>query len=95
MILEYGDYECPYSRQAFRAIERAEQELSGRVLTTRRLHRGDTTFQIDFEFVDHALLVRTGDGRVVFFELADGVPVPDFDARLHEALRDLGVDVAI
>jgi protein-disulfide isomerase len=31
LILEYGDYECPYSRQAFRAIERVEQELSGAV----------------------------------------------------------------
>ena len=31
LILEYGDYECPYSRQAFRAIERIEEELSGRV----------------------------------------------------------------
>src|SRR6478609_7087777 len=31
VVLEYGDYECPYSRQAFRAIERAERELSGRV----------------------------------------------------------------
>jgi protein-disulfide isomerase len=30
VILEYGDYECPYSRQAFRAIERVERELSGR-----------------------------------------------------------------
>jgi protein-disulfide isomerase len=31
VVLEYGDYECPYSRQAFRAIERAERELSGRI----------------------------------------------------------------
>jgi protein-disulfide isomerase len=31
VILEYGDYECPYSRQAFRAIQRVEKELSGRV----------------------------------------------------------------
>jgi protein-disulfide isomerase len=31
LILEYGDYECPYSRQAFRAIEHVEQELSRRV----------------------------------------------------------------
>jgi protein-disulfide isomerase len=31
VILEYGDYECPYSRQAFRAIERLEQELNGRI----------------------------------------------------------------
>ena len=31
VILEYGDYECPYSRQAFRAIERVERELPGAV----------------------------------------------------------------
>jgi protein-disulfide isomerase len=28
VILEYGDYECPYSRQAFRAIEHVEGELA-------------------------------------------------------------------
>jgi protein-disulfide isomerase len=31
VILEYGDYECPYSRQAFRAIQRVEREISGQV----------------------------------------------------------------
>jgi protein-disulfide isomerase len=31
VILEYGDYECPYSRQAFLAIERVEHELNGRI----------------------------------------------------------------
>ena len=29
VILEYGDYECPYSRQAFHAIEQVEQQLGG------------------------------------------------------------------
>ncbi len=29
LILEYGDYECPFSRQAFRAIEHVERQLSG------------------------------------------------------------------
>ncbi len=24
LIVEYGDYECPYSRQAFRQVERVE-----------------------------------------------------------------------
>ena len=66
-----------------------------RGLTTRRLHHGDTTFQIDFDFVDHALVVRTYDGRNRSFELADGVSVADFDARLHEVLTELGVDVEI
>jgi protein-disulfide isomerase len=31
LIIEYGDYECPYSRQAFREIGRVEQRLAGRV----------------------------------------------------------------
>jgi protein-disulfide isomerase len=29
LVLEYGDYECPYSRQAFREIQRIEPRLSG------------------------------------------------------------------
>ena len=28
LIVEYGDYECPYSRQAYRAIERVEAQRS-------------------------------------------------------------------
>jgi protein-disulfide isomerase len=28
LIVEYGDYECPYSRRAFREIEQVEQTLS-------------------------------------------------------------------
>ena len=31
LITEYGDYECPYSRQAFHAIEVVEQQLSGNI----------------------------------------------------------------
>ena len=31
IVLEYGDYECPYSRQAFRAIERLERVRPGGV----------------------------------------------------------------
>ena len=31
LLLEYGDYECPYSRQAFREIERLEHELGDRM----------------------------------------------------------------
>ena len=29
LILEYGDYECPYSRQAFHAIEQTGRQLGG------------------------------------------------------------------
>jgi protein-disulfide isomerase len=31
LIFEYGDYECPYSRQAFHAIQQVEQQLGGNV----------------------------------------------------------------
>ncbi len=31
LIIEYGDYECPYSRQAFHAIEEVEQQPGGNV----------------------------------------------------------------
>jgi hypothetical protein len=66
-----------------------------RGLTTRRLHHNHTTFEITLDFVDHALIVRTADGRGQSFQLEDGLPVADFDARLHQALGDLGIDVEI
>jgi protein-disulfide isomerase len=31
LILEYGDYECPYSRAAYRNIQRVDAELAGGV----------------------------------------------------------------
>jgi protein-disulfide isomerase len=31
LIIEYGDYECPYSRQAFHAIEQVEERLGGKM----------------------------------------------------------------
>jgi Family of unknown function (DUF5996) len=66
-----------------------------RGLTTRRLHHGETTFEIAMDFVDHAVVVRTADGRTRSFELGSGLPVASFDAALHEMLRELGIDVAI
>ena len=66
-----------------------------RGLTTRRLHHNDTTFEIAFEFVDHALVVRTADGRTRSFPLHDGLTVAEFDARLHATLAELSVDVEI
>ena len=34
-----------------------------RGLTTRRLHHRDTTFEITIDFLDHALIVGTAEGR--------------------------------
>ena len=66
-----------------------------RGLTTRRMRGGGTTFQIDFDFVDHRLVVRTARGEVEWFELVDGLSVSDFDARLHGLLDKLAIDVPI
>ncbi|HET7467579.1 MAG TPA: DUF5996 family protein [Candidatus Dormibacteraeota bacterium] len=66
-----------------------------RGLTTGPMHRGGTTFEIAFDFVDHELVVRTMSGLTQTFALRDGLTVADFDARLHAALAELGVDVAI
>jgi hypothetical protein len=67
-----------------------------RGLTTRLIHTADGRgFSIDFDFVDHRLVVRTTDGAVESFELVDGLSVAAFDEQLHAVLARLGVDVAI
>jgi len=67
-----------------------------RGLTTRRLHGANgTTFEIDFDFLDHRLVVRTSEGAAESFPLVDGLSVAAFDAELHATLARLGVDVAI
>ena len=66
-----------------------------RGLTTGPLRRGDTTFEITMDLVDHELVAQTIGGETRKFSLHDGLAVADFDARLHAALAELGVDVAI
>jgi uncharacterized protein DUF5996 len=67
-----------------------------RGLTTRRLRGANGVgFEIDFDFIDHKLLVETDRGVEDGFDLVDGLSVAQFDQRLHELLRRQGVDVAI
>jgi hypothetical protein len=67
-----------------------------RGLTTRRMHAANgVTFQIDFDFVDHRLVVTTNGGATESFALHDGLSVAEFDERLHGILAGLGVDVPI
>ena len=65
--------------------------LDVRGLTTRRLHHAQVSFQIDFDFVDHRLLVRTNRGQQGSFRLHEGLSVARFDRlRLHWRWRELG-----
>jgi hypothetical protein len=66
-----------------------------RGLTTRRLQHGETAFSVDFDFLEHRLVVRTDRGAVESFGLADGLSVAAFDRQFHALLQQLGVDVAI
>ena len=65
-----------------------------RGLTTRRMQaEGSVAFEIDFDFVDHRLVVGTSRGEVESFELVDGLSVAAFDEKLHATLAALETSV--
>ena len=67
-----------------------------RGLTTRRLHAANgISFSIEFDFLEHRLVVKTDRGAIETFALHDGLSVSAFDQKLHSTLADLDVDVPI
>ena len=68
--------------------------VTARGLTTSPIQDGTRTFQIDFDFIDHALLISTSDGRTRQFALA-GKSVASFYAAVTADLAELGIRVAI
>ena len=68
--------------------------VTPRGLTTGPIPAGGGAFAVDFDFVDHALLVRVSDGSSAVLAL---IPrsVADFYAEFLAALRALGIEVAI
>lgn len=67
--------------------------LTGRGITTRPMGV-DPIFCIDFDFVDHRLVINVLDGRTISFPLA-GQSVADFYQRTVDGLAVLGVPVTI
>ena len=67
---------------------------TARGLTTSPVPWSGGFFQIDFDFIDHSLLVSTGNGEVRTIAL-NAFPVAEFHRRLFAALDDLGVKVRI
>jgi len=63
-------------------------------LTTSAMPFGMRAFQIDFDFVEHAVRIAASDGRSASFPL-ESQSVAAFHARLFEALRALDITVAI
>jgi len=68
--------------------------LTARGLTTTPMPWRGGDFQIDFDFIDHVLWLRTSGGQVRQVMLRP-IPVAEFYATVMATLRELGVDVTI
>jgi hypothetical protein len=69
--------------------------VSAHGLTTGRMPYGDLWAEVEFDFVDHRLYVRTSAGRRATIALRDRLPCARFYADLFDALREVGVEVEI
>jgi protein-disulfide isomerase len=94
VILEYGDYECPYSRQAFRQIERVERQVSGGI---RFAFRHFPLVEIHPHAFAAAAAAEAAARQGRFWEMHDLLfhrqkALEDDDLRRYAT--DLGLDVA-
>jgi hypothetical protein len=68
--------------------------VTSRGLTTSPIPYGNRTFTVDFDFIDHQLLIRTSDGRRKSFGLFPRT-VANFYREFMDALRALDIEVKI
>jgi len=68
--------------------------VTARGLTTSPIPDGARSFEIDFDFIDHVLWIRTSDGHFRQLMLKP-MAVAEFYTDLMIALRELGIAVAI
>lgn len=68
--------------------------VTSRGLTTAIMPYGTASFQIDFDFIDHRLIVRTTEGDIESMALGPR-SVADFYRELMATLRGLGIEVGI
>jgi hypothetical protein len=68
--------------------------VTSRGLTTSSIHVDGRAFEMDFDFIDHRLLIRVSDGRVEALELKRA-SVADFYRQFMEALDRLDIEVHI
>ena len=68
--------------------------VSARGLTTSRMPYQDAGFSVEFDFIDHRLVVRRDDGRTWTTALAPRT-VADFYRDYMAGLRSIGIDVRI
>jgi len=68
--------------------------VTARGLTTSPIPYGARTFQIDFDFITHELILRTNDGATGHLAL-EPQSVAEFYTRLMEEMKKLGLHVHI
>jgi hypothetical protein len=68
--------------------------VTARGLTTSPIPYDECPFEIDFDFVDHVLWIRTSDGNFRQLMLRP-MPVAQFYAELFVAMGELGLEVRI
>jgi hypothetical protein len=68
--------------------------VTARGLTTSSIPDGARTFQVDFDFIDHVLWLRTSDGHFRQLVLKP-MTVAEFYTDILHALAELGLDIRI
>jgi hypothetical protein len=68
--------------------------VTSRGLTTSNIPYGARAFQIDFDFIDHALIIRVSDGTVETVPLGPR-SVAEFYTDVMNRLRAMGLDIHI
>ena len=69
--------------------------VTSRGLTTSPIPYGVRSFQIDFDFIDHRLEIRTSDGAIATHRRSRPRSVADFYAEVMGRLRELGLETRI
>jgi len=68
--------------------------VTTRGLGTSPIPHGERTFEVDFDFVDHRLVVRTSAGLAETLPLVPQT-VAEFHGRYFDLLRSLGIELTI
>lgn len=93
VILEYGDYECPWSRRAYREIDEAQRQLAGRL---RFAYRHFPLTEIHPHALRAALAAEAAANQGQFWAMHDRLyhrqkALADADLRTYAA--EIGLDV--
>ena len=64
-------------------------------LTTRPIPYGFGNFEIEFDFIEHALVITRHDGKRKSFALRDGLTVADFYRQTFDSLAALSIETEI